>query len=245
MQAEEYRKMADVEDVMWYYRALHRHVGRALRHHLPSAAEILDAGCGTGGLLRRLKHAEPAWRLTGLDLSPQAAEFARQRAGVEVAEGSVLQLPFADGRFDAIVSCDVLCQVDDPVAALREFARCLKPGGVVVLTMPAYQWMFSYHDRQVSNLRRYTRGETLALLRAAGLAPRESTYWNMLTLPLAVLRRKVFPPRVPASDVLLYPAPVEAIFNAMMLLEHGWLGAGLGLPCGSSLVAVGRKSEPA
>lgn len=233
--------MADVEDVMWYYRALHRHVRRALRRNLPATAEILDAGCGTGGLLRSLRCMEPGWRLTGLDLSSLAAGLARERAGVEVVEGSVLQLPFADGRYDAIVSCDVLCQVENPAAALREFVRCLKPGGVVVLTMPAYQWMYSYHDRQVSNLRRYTRGETLALLRSAGLEPRGSTYWSMLTLPLAVLRRKVFPPRAPASDVLLYPAPVEAIFNGMMQLEHWWMDAGAGLPCGSSLVAIGRK----
>lgn len=242
MHPEEYRKMAEVEDVMWYYRALHRHVGRALRRHAPGgAAEILDAGCGTGGLLRALHALQPAWRLAGLDFSALAVGLARARTGLEIVEGSVLQLPFAAGRFGAIVSCDVLCQVEEPAAALREFVRCLQPGGVAVLTLPAYAWMYSYHDRQVGNLRRYGRGEVVALLRAAGLAPVESTYWNALPFPLAVARRKLFPPRAPASDVLLYPAPVEAIFNAMMLLEHGWLDTGARLPWGSSILAVGRK----
>ena len=79
MQPDEYRKMAGVEDAMWYYRALHRHVGRSLGAALPAAARVLDAGCGTGGLLRRLREARPQWTLTGLDFSPLACELARER----------------------------------------------------------------------------------------------------------------------------------------------------------------------
>ena len=160
---------------MWYYRALHRHVGRSLARHLPPAARVLDAGCGTGGLLRRLHEAQPAWVLTGVDFSPLACELARERTGGEVVQGSITALPFPATAFDAVVSCDVVCQVTDPAQAVGEFHRCLRPGGVVVLTMPAYQWMFSYHDREVGNLRRYTRGEVNALLGAAGFTMVSST----------------------------------------------------------------------
>jgi SAM-dependent methyltransferase len=242
MQPDEYRKMAEVEDTMWYYRALHRHVGRSLRAVLPAAgARVLDAGCGTGGLLKALHAARPDWTLTGLDFSPLACELARERAGGEVVQGSVAALPFADGTFDAVVSCDVVCQVADPAQALREFHRCLRPGGLVVLTMPAYQWMHSYHDREVGNLRRYSRGEVAALLRGAGFAIRRGTYWNTLLFPLAVLRRKILPPAAPTSDVGLFPAPVEAGCNALMALEHGWLGAGATLPLGNSVLTVAQK----
>ena len=242
MQPDEYRKMAGVEDAMWYYRALHRHVTRSLTRSLGPTAAVLDAGCGTGGLLRRLHEAKPVWQLTGLDFSPLACELARERTGGEVVQGSIAALPFADASFDAVVSCDVVCQVADPALAVREFNRVLKPGGTVVLTMPAYQWMYSYHDQAVGNLRRYTRGEVAALLRSTGFTVIADTYWNMLPFPLAVLRRKIFRPRVPASDVGLYPMPVEALLNGLMALEHGWRGLGAPLPFGSSVLTVARKS---
>ncbi|MDI1249153.1 MAG: class I SAM-dependent methyltransferase [Lacunisphaera sp.] len=242
MSPDEYHKMAEVEDAMWYYRALHRHVTRSLSRPLGSAARVLDAGCGTGGLLRRLHEAQPAWRLTGLDFFPLACDLARERTGGEIVPGSVAALPFADATFDAVTSCDVVCQVADPAAAVREFHRVLRPGGVLVLTMPAYGWMYSYHDREVGNLRRSSRGEVNALLRAAGFAITASTYWNMLPFPLAVLRRKIFPPARPASDVGLFPAPVETFFHGLMALEHGWLGLGMSLPFGNSVLTVARKS---
>jgi SAM-dependent methyltransferase len=246
MLPDEYLKMAEVEDAMWYYRALHRHVGRNLARFLPEAApcQVLDAGCGTGGLLRRLRESHPTWQLTGLDVSPIACALARSRSGADVVEGSVMELPFPDAAFDAVVSCDVLCQVPDAGRAMREIRRCLKPGGVVVLTMPAYPWMYAYHDRQVGNLRRYTRGKVIALLREGPLDHLRSTYWNTLPFPLAVLRRKVFPPRKPTSDMRLYPAVVEAGFNGLMALEHGWQAAGLRLPFGSSVLTVGQKPAP-
>ncbi|MBX3750012.1 MAG: class I SAM-dependent methyltransferase [Opitutaceae bacterium] len=242
MDAVEYRKMAAVEDAMWYYRALHRVVTTALgRAALPAQAAVLDAGCGTGGLLRRLRAARPGWAPVGLDFSPLACALARERTGLAVTEGSVTALPFAAGTFDAVVSCDVVCQVEDPAAAIREFHRVLRPGGVAVLTMPAYRWMHSYHDRAVGNRRRYSRAETAALLRAAGLTVAYATYWNTLLFPLAVLQRKVLRAAAADSDVRLYPAPVEAICNAMNVIEHAWLRRGGRLPWGNSVLAVGRR----
>jgi SAM-dependent methyltransferase len=242
MQPDEYRKMAEVEDQMWYYRALHRHVLRNLDAVLPRApARVLDAGCGTGGLLRRLRAGRPGWQLTGLDFSLAACQLARERVAAPIVAGSITALPFAGAVFDAIVSCDVVCQVEDPARAAAELYRCLKPGGVVVLTMPAYQWMYSYHDRETGNRRRYARREVASLLRAAGFVIRASTYWNMLPFPLVVLRRKIFPPAAPTSDVRLYPAPLEATFNGLMALELAWLGWGGFLPFGSSVLTVAQK----
>lgn len=242
MQPQEYVRMAAVEDTMWYYRALHRVVATALaRAGLPPRAAVLDAGCGTGGLLRRLRAAQPAWAFAGLDFAPLACELARERTGLAVTEGSVTALPFAAGAFDAVVSCDVVCQVEDPAAALREFHRVVRPGGVVVLTLPAYRWMHSYHDRAVGNLRRYARAEAGALLQAAGFTVPYATYWNTLLFPLAVLQRKLLRAAAADSDVRLYPAPVEAICNAMNVIEHAWLRRGGRLPWGNSVLAVGRR----
>lgn len=235
--------MADVEDVMWYYRALHRHVAGALGRVAAPGAAVLDAGCGTGGLLRALRQTQRGWRLAGMDLSPLACELTRERTGALVLEGSVEQMPFGSDSYAAIVSCDVLCQVRDPVRALGEFRRVIKPGGALVLTMPAYQWMYSYHDRQVGNMRRYVRGELADLLRATGWRPLSLTYWNMLPFPLAVLRRKIFPAGEGESDVRLYPPWIEGPLDAMMRGEHHWISRGHALPFGSSLLAIARSEK--
>jgi SAM-dependent methyltransferase len=242
MKFEEYRKMAEVEGSMWYYRALHRNVVGALTTALRAdEASVLDAGCGTGGLLMRLRRDRPQWTLTGLDFSPLACELARERASTRVVTGSIEALPFPEERFDAVISCDVVCQVAEPVQAVQEFFRVLRPGGILVMTMPAYQWMFSYHDQAVGNLRRYSRNEVGCLLAKAGFHLEVSTYWNMLPFPFAVLRRKLLPGGKADSDVALFPAPVEAAFNAMMVIEKQWLDVGGVLPCGSSVLTVAKK----
>ncbi|HVS50764.1 MAG TPA: class I SAM-dependent methyltransferase [Opitutaceae bacterium] len=262
MEADEYLKMAAVEDRMWYYRALHGHVRRELEKALAKAGDatssspseanatgasrphdLLDAGCGTGGLIRRLARERPEWKWTGVDFSRIACGIARERvgAGAEIVEASVTALPFGDGAFDAVVSADVLYHVDDDAAALREFFRVLRPGGVVVLNLPAYRWLWSYHDVAVHSRRRYDRGEVRAKLRAAGFGAVRATYWNTLPFPLVVVRRKLLPPPRDGSDVHLFPAPVEAMFNGAMALERGWLRAVGRLPFGSSVLAVARK----
>lgn len=244
MKTEEFHKMAAVEDTMWYYRALHGIVGAELATALggkPGAA-VLDAGCGTGGLLRRLRAAHAGWACTGLDLSPIACELARARvAGARVVEGSIEALPFPEASFDAVVSCDALCQVENPGAATAELARCLRPGGVAVLTFPAYQWFYSYHDEQVGNRRRHARRGAEELVRAAGLRVERSSYWNTVLFPLVVLRRKLLPAEREASDVQVFPAPLEAMCHGVLAVERAWLRRGWPLPFGCALFVVARK----
>lgn len=254
MQVDEYRKLAETEDRMWYFRALHRRLAHWLARLLPADGlagarpskgrpdiRILDAGCGTGGFLKSLRGQRPGWTLTGVDVSPLACQLARERSGTEVHEGSITALPFADASYDGIVTGDVLYHVEDVALALREFARCVKPGGVVIVNEPAYRWLWSYHDDAVESKHRFTRPELVVLLRSAGLEVVFASYTNMLMLPLVVLRRKIFPPAKPTSDVKLYPAPVEAMFSAMTWLEQAWTGRGLPLPAGSTVFVAAVK----
>lgn len=242
MEADEYRKMAAVEDAMWYYRALHAHIRRALRATLVRpGARMLDAGCGSGGLIRRLTVSDPSWRWTGLDLSPLACALARERTTAEIREGSVTALPWADAAFDAVVSADVLYHVDDDEAALREFARVVAPGGVAVINVPAHRWLWSYHDVATHARRRYTRPELAAKLRAAGFREVRATHWNALLLPLVVIRRKLLPAPAGGSDVQAYPGFADRAFGAAMAVERGWLGLGAAFPIGSSILAVARR----
>jgi SAM-dependent methyltransferase len=243
MNTAEYRKLADVEDAMWYFRALHAHVERELARTLrDKKAAVLDAGCGTGGLIRWLAPRRPEWSWTGVDVSPLACELARERVGgVEIREASVTALPFGDATFDAVVSADVLYHVGDDAAALREFFRVLRPGGIVVINVPAYRWLWSYHDEAVHARRRYGRAEVLARLADAGFGGARATHWNALPFPLVVVRRKLFPAPRDGSDVRRFAAPVEAAFNAAMALERAWLRGVGRLPFGSSILAVARK----
>jgi len=242
MEEAEYRKLAEVEDRMWYFRALHRHILGALQPRLAGrTAAVLDAGCGTGGLLRRLRAEQPGLELTGLDLSPLACELARAHGSGTVVEGSITALPFPEAAFDAIVSADVLYELDDPRAALSEFHRCLRPGGWVVVNLPAYRWLWSYHDVAVRSKHRFVRREVAALFAGAGFALERCTHWNALPFPLIVAKRKLFARPSDTSDVRAYPAPVEAAFRGLMALERAWLRLGGTWAWGSSIFAVGRK----
>jgi SAM-dependent methyltransferase len=154
----------------------------------------------------------------------------------------VTALPFADASFDAITSIDVLYHLEKPVDALREFARCVRPGGLVVINVPAYRWLWSYHDTAVNSHHRFTRTEINALFRDAGLQPVYATYWNTFLFPAIVIRRKLLPtPHDGIGDVRAYPAWISGPLRALLAIERAWLKTGATLPFGTSVFAIGRR----
>jgi SAM-dependent methyltransferase len=230
---------------MWWFAALHANLLFLYRRATDATAAqpLLDAGCGTGGLLARIAAEHPHRSAVGLDAEPFACARAAAKSGCPVCAGSVNALPFADAAFGAIFSADVLCHAGvDERAALAQFYRCLGTGGMLVLSLPAYQWMMSRHDLAVSNARRYTRSGIARLLQAAGFRVVFAGYWNMLLFPLMVLTRKLLPDHGGArSDVKPYPAPVEALCRAATALERILLRCGMPLPFGGSVIAVATK----
>lgn len=239
MQRSEYEKLAAVEDRMWWFGGMHANMQAAFDAAKPPGGPVLDAGCGTGGFLRRFSAANPG-RAIGLEIDPGACAIARSKSGAPVAAGSVAAMPFADNSLAAIFSADVLCHAGvDERATLAEFRRCLKAEGALILNLPAYAWLLSEHDRAVDNVRRYTAGAILAMLRDAGFAVARAGYWNTFLFPLMVARRKLLRGR--GSDVSLAPAPLERLFSAVMHLEILLIRAGLRLPFGGSVLAVAVK----
>jgi SAM-dependent methyltransferase len=231
---------------MWWFAASHANL--LLLYRLmtgPAAARqpLLDAGCGTGGLLSRIAAAYPDRTPIGLDADSIACGRAAMKSGCAVCAGSVNALPFADAAFGAIFSADVLCHRDvDERAALAQFHRCLWDGGLLILNLPAYRWMLSRHDAAVYNVRRYTRGGVARLLDAAGFRVLFAGYWNIVLFPIMLLTRKLLPSGKRAtSDVRLYPAPVEALCRAATGVERALLRCGVQLPCGGSVIAVAAK----
>src|SRR5437762_963894 len=245
MDPAEYVKLDRLEERVWWFAAAHANLLMLARGFDSSAApdRVLDAGCGTGGLLTKLAADRPAAMVIGLDADQAACARAKAKSARPVCRGSVNELPFADAAFSAIFSADVLCHRDvDERQALTQFHRCLTPGGILVLNLPAYRWMLSRHDTAVYNVRRYTRRGAAGLLHDAGFRLLYASYWNIVLFPLMVITRKLLPSRGIVSDVKLYPAPIETLCRAVTAFERILLKIGFRFPFGGSLIAIAGKS---
>jgi SAM-dependent methyltransferase len=236
VEAAEYSLMDAAEDRMWWYRALHVRLCDALRD---TQGRVVDAGCGTGGFLAVLGMRRPDLARFGVEWKHEAAARAAGKSGAAIARGSVNALPFAAGSFDAAVSADVLCHVAvDPPIALAELKRVLRPGGRLVLNLPAYSWLLSAHDRQVHNARRFTAVGVAALLGQAGFGRIRAGYWNSLLLPLMILQRKVLARGESVSDVAPFRPWLDVILHGTTELERN---LAIGLPFGGSVLAIAEK----
>jgi SAM-dependent methyltransferase len=233
----EYERMHAVEDRMWWFRGLRALVVQELaRARGGRAGPVLDAGCGTGGMLARLGPSA-----LGLEYDATAAELACRKAGRPVACGSVNEMPMRDGTLTAYVSLDVLCHGGvDPERAVKEAGRCLEPGAIALFNLPAYGWLLSAHDRRVHNVRRFTRGQARTLLAGCGFEVLKASYWNTLLFPLMLLHR-VTRHDDAESDVRDFPRWLDALFSMALAIERRVIAAGLSLPFGGSLLIVARR----
>lgn len=237
MDPAEYGLMDAVEDRMWWYRALHARLLDALAG---ASGPLLDAGCGTGGFLALLGRRRPDLECVGMEWDAEGARRAVAKAHVPVARGSVNALPFADSTFSVFLSADVFCHRSvDPAAALREAWRVLRPGGRIVLNMPAFMWMMAAHDRRVHTARRVTTAEMAAQLQAAGFARIRARYWNSLLFPLMVAQRKLLTRREHASDVADFSPWLDATFHAVTQVERS---LPFSLPAGGSVMAIAERA---
>lgn len=245
MNPEEYRRMADLEGVQWWYAGMRRIARALLAPFLPKvegrARRILDAGCGTGWNLQDLAIFGETH---GVDLSPLAVSTTRRRGG-RVSQGNLLALPYASESFEVVTSFDVLYHawVRDDAQAVRELARVLKPGGLLLVKVPALRILWGAHDEAVHSRHRYTRGELEELVEGAGLRVVRSTYANSLLFPVLLTRR--FLDRAlnrHGSDVALLPPFLESLFGGLLSVEAGLLSL-LDLPIGASAFAVARKPD--
>ncbi len=193
--------MGEIARRHWWYRARRELVAEQLAGRIRHGARALDVGTGTGESLAVLRGAG-AEVVVGTDLSLHALRIAHRHAPANGAPrgsssgpaGGVLasyaeQLPFADAAFACLISTDVVEHLDDDVVALREYARVVEPGGTVLLTVPAYRFVWSEHDERAAHRRRYTATEIADAVRAAGLVVERTTHLFSFLVPPAVLLR--------------------------------------------------------
>lgn len=242
MQVNDFYKFAVLDEKMWYFRSVHRRLNFWLNQVIfKKTAYLLDCGCGTGGLIKFLNKKKPFWKIIGLDISQLACQLSKSKTQASFAVALIESLPFIENCFDGVVVADTICQIEDAARAIREIARITKPGGFVLINEPALSWLWSFHDEAFMTKHRFNRKELINLVRASNLQPILTSYVNFSLFPLFLLRRKIFRPRNPKSDVRLYPGPIEKIFMAITYLELIGLKLGCRYPIGSSIFLVAQK----
>jgi SAM-dependent methyltransferase len=231
------------EDRHWWYRGRRSVLeGVIAQLRLPARARILDAGCGSGRNMVELAHQGI---VTGIELSETSVSLARERSVGEVIEGSVLEMPFAADSFELAASLDVIEHLEDDLGALRELRRVVAPGGALLITVPAYQWLWSGHDEINHHHRRYTRRSLLKVAQEAGWEPVRTTYFNSLLLPVAIALRvldRFSPSKTTESSLDLWvpPKPLNWLLERPLALESALIGRGGRIPAGLSLLVVLR-----
>jgi len=230
------------EDRHWWYRGRRNLLARVIDDlGLPRPARVLDAGCGSGRNMVDLARLGP---ITGIELSDTSVLLARERDVGEVIEGSVLDMPFDDASFDLATSLDVIEHLEDDLGALRELRRVVAPGGCLLVTVPAYQWLWSGHDVVNHHHRRYTRRSLQAVAERAGWRQTRTSYFNSLLLPVAILLRALERLNTKTTesslDLWVPPEPLNWLLERPLALEATLVGAGGRIPAGLSLLAVFR-----
>jgi SAM-dependent methyltransferase len=246
MREDEYRAMYDLEDRMWWYVGMREITAALLDVEMAGRqrVRVLDVGCGTGYALNWLRRRYAVERAYGVDLSPHAAALWRLRDLDTVALASGDRLPFGEGEFDLITCFDVIYQLDDEGArrAVSEMYRALKPGGVLFIREPAYEWMRGGHDVAVATRHRYTRAELKRLLVSVGFAPRRATYANALLFWAAVPHRLWSRLKGSGeSDVKPASPLMNRLFGGALNIESKLMRR-LAFPFGLSVIVVARKA---
>ena len=233
-----YDRMAAHDSTHWWYRARRDILADYLTRYanLPQDARILEIGCGTGhnlAMLGRFGHVD------AIEIDPAARTIAAQRLGREVGDAPLPALPgIARRTYDLIAVLDVIEHIEDDVAALRAMAKCLRPGGKILIAVPAHTWMWSAHDVVNHHHCRYSKATLKAAINQAGLKPDRLGYFNSLLFPLAAAARVAG--RVTGredSDDSPPAKPLNMLFEAVFRLERHLVGR-VPMTPGVSIVAL-------
>lgn len=250
---EVFDRLFAAEDRHFWFQARNRVIAASLnrvKESLPPTFRALEIGCGTGNTLRVLQQAAKPGNVVGMDLFFGGLRYARQRGASGVIQADMHQSPFRRA-FDLVTMFDVIEHLADDVAALRAAGNLLRPGGRLVLTVPALMTLWSYADEFAGHQRRYRREELSNRLRSAGFEPEYVTYYMVAMFPVMWLKRRLagaIQRRSTAKDVQeLFAAELRVvpIFNGAMRWvlekEARVIGAARTLPFGTSLLAIAAK----
>jgi SAM-dependent methyltransferase len=241
MESSEFRLHALVEDEHWWFRARREIIRDRLRRLVPpgQGKTIVEIGCGTGGNLRFL---EDGYRVLGVDMSPDAVTYARERVNGEVFLGDFREM-LADRwlEIDAVLLPDLLEHVPDDRSLLTDCVKSLRPGAVVLITVPAHPFLWSRHDKVLGHLRRYTAADFRSLWKGLGVDETFVSPFNCLLFPLIALLRVIGIGQESTESDLKLPSPLVNRLLYRIFAGEKTLMRLVPLPFGVSFLAVLRK----
>lgn len=245
MSPDAYLEMAETEACHWWFRGRRDILTTILAGlALPREASILEIGAGTGGNLPMLSQFGS---VSAVEMDGTALQLARKKTSdaFDIRRGKCPDdMPFPQHSFDLVCMLDCLEHIADDAGSLDCAARMLKPGGAVLITVPAYQWLWSAHDIFLHHQRRYCLRSLRALATRCGMRVDKMSYFNTLLFPLAVAARigDRLSGNQKATGAGLPPRPVNYALHRLLSTERHWL-ARASLPFGISLMAILRASR--
>lgn len=242
MNPDEYRRMFELEDRYWWFVGRRHLALKLLAKYVPTpGATVLDVGCGTGALLGQLQASTCP---VGLDVNASALAMTKTRAGFNLVQGSGSQLPFQNDRFDAILGLDVFEHIEDHHRAFDEAFRVLKPGGFLILSVPAFASLWGPHDVALHHFRRYRKQEMGHILESVGFSISKLSYSVFFMFPAVVGVRAIEKLKKGNAKASLpaFPGWINSGLTHLQDFESGLIAAG-SLPWGSSVIAVAQKPE--
>jgi SAM-dependent methyltransferase len=250
--ADGIQRLVTAEDRHFWFRARNEIIAALARRpvqDLQDGFRILEVGCGSGNVLRVLQRlSDGRGVVEGLELSAEAAAVARARTGLAVTDGYLSDLD-PSAAFDIVAAFDVLEHIADEAGVLGEIRGCLRPGGRLILTVPAHQSLWSAFDVASGHERRYTRATLTRALRRSGFAVEYMTYFMSLLFPMIWVRRRLL--REPDRDMgalldsefQIVPG-LNAVAYQMLRQEAHVIAARRHLPMGASIIAIAAPIRP-
>lgn len=244
MKTDEYEKMYRFEEECWWYksrRELIMDTVAGIKHlNECKTLKILDVGCGTG---LNLKFLERFGEVSGVDMSKDALGFSKSRKNVSLIRSHAEDLPFKHSSFDVVCALDLLEHIKDDVDAVKEFYRVLKSGGYLVLTVPAFMFLWSGHDVAAYHIRRYTKALLIKKLRLCRFSIERCTYWNFILFPAVALIRLINKGNrwTSGSDLRELPDLLNSVLLNSLRLENAAIRREINLPVGVSILCICRK----
>jgi ubiquinone/menaquinone biosynthesis C-methylase UbiE len=241
------QKYHQLEEQHWWFAGRRDAIRKLINHmQVPVEANILEIGCSAGPL-QQILHTDGYTNLTGIDISENAIKLAEQRGVPNVSVMDGAKLDFADASFDLVVASDVLEHIEDEELAVREWARVLRPGGCMIVFVPAFQMLWTHHDEVNHHYRRYTAAHLRRVIQRAGLTVERSSYWNStLFFPASVVRlaKRIYSRpssnTVDTGDLKQFPGWLNSLFGNLLKTENSFLKYA-SFPVGVSVFAIGRK----
>lgn len=235
------QQLVELEDSYWWHVAKRQLACRLLSRFCPPPGRLVEGGIGSGRNL--VEFQKLGYEVTGFDLMPESVEHVHQR-GIEDVRVHDLgdPWPVGDGSLKAVVLLDVLEHVQCPVTVLTHVRKVLADDGAVIITVPAYPWLYSRWDEQLGHYRRYTIKEFRQHASESGFRVSWLKHWNSFTLPAAMAVRgweKLFPKRTQPDFPDVSPFTNRALLRAAAV--ERWCMDGIGVPAGLSLAGVLTK----